>query len=354
MTAAIHVKTAPLQWSFGAGAQAHIQKNGFHIEDIGLMLGASGGPKWLVLAGLDRALFEHFMPARQQPLTTLASSIGTWRFACMAQQNSLAALDRFLEAYLAQSYGEKVTVQDVSRVLDEVLSHVLGQSGVAEILSHPVLRSHVVTIRSGKTLRSDRRLPLLAGLGGLFLANLAGRSRMGMLCQRAVFRDTRAEQLRFGDALPTVQVELSEHNMELALRASGAVPLVLAGVQDIPGAPDGVYRDGGVTDYHFERSVDTKRGLVFYPHFYNHCIPGWFDKALKRRHQQPHMWDKLVMVSPSVEFVSSLPGGTIPDRKDFFTMDNQQRMAFWKRTVQESERLGESFLEAVEKQRWTF
>ncbi len=354
MTAAIHIKSSPLRWSLGPKAKHHIQQNGFSADDIGLMIGASGGPKWLVLAGLDRALFGAFMPSRQKPLVTLASSIGTWRFACMAQKQPLVALDRFLEAYLAQSYPDKVTVQDVSRVLDEVLGHLLGETGAEEILSHPVYRNHIVTIRSGGTLRSDHKLALAAGLSATFLANLMGRARLGMLCERAVFGDSREQMLQFSDPLPTRHIALSTTNMELALRASGAVPLVLAGVSNIPGAPAGVYRDGGITDYHFDQSVSPGDGLVFYPHFYDHCVPGWFDKGLKGRHLSAQHWDSLVMVSPSSEFVGKLPGGKIPDRKDFFSMDNAQRLALWQKTVAESERLGDAFLEAVEKQQWSF
>lgn len=356
MTVAIHLRTKALDWSFGAGARAYIEQNGFHVEAIDLLLGASGGPKWLVLAGLDRALFGSFFAHRQRPLPTLASSIGSWRFACLAQKQPLLALDRFLEAYLDQQYPNKVTVHDVSRVLDSVLSHLLGETGVSEILTHPFFRNHIVTIRSGAALRSDNRALLACGLAATFLANLTTRGNLGMFCERAVFGDSRAEILTFGETLSTRYIALSEDNLELALRASGAVPLVLAGVSHIPGAPKGVYRDGGVTDYHFEQSVggqtQAQGGLIFYPHFYNHCIPGWFDKALKGRHQAPADWDRLVMVSPSEEFVAKLPGGRIPDRKDFFSMDNDQRLAFWQRTVQESERLGDAFLEAVARQQW--
>ena len=242
MTAAINIKTSPLAWSICTAARRHIEQNGFHVNDIDLLLGASGGPKWLVLAGLDRALITEFFPHRQQPLTTLASSIGTWRFACYAQDAPEQALDRFLDAYMAQQFTAGMTLQQVSAVLDEVLSRLLGADGAAQVLSHPVFRNHVVTIRSGRGLRSDAKAPLLAGLAGTFLANMMGRRRLGWCCERAVFADPRDAAVGFGDPLPTLQVPMRTDNLELALRASGAVPLVLAGVADIPGAPAGVCR----------------------------------------------------------------------------------------------------------------
>lgn len=350
MASSIHIKTPALKWVLGDQARKYIEQNGFGAEDIDLLVGASGGPKWLVLAGLDRVLFRDFLPTRTSPLTTVASSIGSWRFAVMAQKDPMAALDRFLESYLAQSYSENVTVEDVSQVLDGVLSHLLGSSGAEEILAHPVYRNHVVTIRSGPLLRTEGRLGLMSGLAATFLANLSGRSRLGWFCERTVFGDPRDSMIDFGDQIPTRHVVFSKDNLELALRASGAVPLVLAGVKDIPGAPKGVYRDGGVTDYHFDQPLSGTRRLVFYPHFYEYCIPGWFDKMLKGRHHVGPVWQNLVLVSPSPEFVAALPGGRIPDRKDFFKLDNQQRMLLWQRTIEESERLGEAFLQAVEKQ----
>lgn len=352
MTSAIHIKAPALKWAMGEQARKHIEQNGFGVDDIDLLLGASGGPKWLVLAGLDRVLFRDFLSNRSRPLTTLASSIGSWRFAVLAQGDPVRALDRFLEAYLAQSYSEQVTIEEVSAVLDGVLSHLLGETGEQEILNHPVFRNHIVTIRCGKLLGSDSRVALLAGLSAMFLGNLAARGGLGWFCERAVFKDPRDRAIDFGDSLPTRQIDATADNLELALRASGAVPLVLAGIKDIPEAPAGVYRDGGVTDYHFDRSVTASRGLVFYPHFYEYCIPGWFDKMLKSRHCSDPLWSNLVLVSPSAEFVAGLPGGRIPDRKDFFKLDKQQRMTLWQRTVAESERLGEAFLQAAEKQQF--
>lgn len=34
--------------------------------------------------------------------------------------------------------------------------------------------------------------------------------------------------------------------------ASGSIAVVMEGVRNIGGVPEGIYRDGGVTDYHFD------------------------------------------------------------------------------------------------------
>ncbi|MCG8537605.1 MAG: patatin-like phospholipase family protein [Pseudomonadales bacterium] len=349
---AIHVKSPVLQWSLGPRAQAHIAANGLQVDDIDLLVGASGGPKWLVLEGLDRALFGDFLQARTRPLPCLASSIGSWRFACLGQKQPLNALDRFRDAYLAQSYPEKVTVHDVSRVLDEVLSHLMGSTGAEEILAHRFLRTSVVAIRSKGLLRSENKPLLASGLVATYFANLVKRDGLGVFCERSLFHDARQQAASFDDQIPTAPIELSVQNLELALRASAAVPLVLAGVKDIPGGPAGVYRDGGVVDYHFSGAAAGADDLVLYPHFYPYFAPGWLDKSRARRHLTASSWPNLIMVSPSQAFIDGLPGGKIPDRKDFYNMDNQERIRFWNKVVAESQRLGDAFLQAIEDQRF--
>jgi hypothetical protein len=143
---------------------------------------------------------------------------------------------------------------------------------------------------------------------------------------------------------------LSEVNFKAAVVASGAIPIAVAGVRDIFGAPDGVYRDGGLIDYHINQDYRTRNGgLTLFFHHQERIIPGWMDKGLKRRRPPEGFLDSVVMVYPSEGFVESLPDGRIPDRGDFETFidDPATRIANWRRTVALSESLGEEFLELI-------
>ena len=44
----------------GQRAFAQIQEHGLRQDDISLLLGASGGPKWFILQGLDNYFFGDF------------------------------------------------------------------------------------------------------------------------------------------------------------------------------------------------------------------------------------------------------------------------------------------------------
>ena len=84
----------------------------------------------------------------------------------------------------------------------------------------------------------------------------------------------------------------------------------MQGIKNITGTPPGMYRDGGIIDYHFDLNIHND-GLILYPHFNNKPKAGWFDKSLKRG-ITPKNYDKVVMITPSAEFVAPLPYGKIP------------------------------------------
>ncbi|MFT7287886.1 MAG: hypothetical protein ACI87W_002001, partial [Halieaceae bacterium] len=116
----------PLDILLGPAAAAHIASHGWRGEDVRLLLGASGGPKWLILGHLDRVLFSDFLGGEGRgPLEAVGSSVGSWRHACLAQADPRAALDRFEEIYLNWTYSAKPDAQEVSAASAAMLRHIL-------------------------------------------------------------------------------------------------------------------------------------------------------------------------------------------------------------------------------------
>ena len=150
---------------------------------------------------------------------------------------------------------------------------------------------------------------------------------------------------------PTWFVPLDAHNFQPALTASGAIPYVMEGVTNISGAPEGMYRDGGILDYHPAADLSsTHNGYILYPHFYPWIIPGWFDKTNPARRVTAPVTDRMILVAPSEKFVSRLPFGRIPDRKDFirFKGNDAVRVGAWEKAADMSRGLGDLFLEAAQ------
>jgi hypothetical protein len=125
----------------------------------------------------------------------------------------------------------------------------------------------------------------------------------------------------------------------------------MAGVKNIPGAPRGIYRDGGVIDYHFNIPfVRDEESVVLFPHFMDRIIPSWFDKRLPWRGPSGTCLENVVLLCPSDAFKNRLPLGRIPDKGDFwfFRGRDDERSLCWKKVAQEGERLAEEFLNLVE------
>jgi hypothetical protein len=141
-------------------------------------------------------------------------------------------------------------------------------------------------------------------------------------------------------------VALNASNLQPSILASCSIPFWLDAVHSIPGAPHGAYWDGGITDYHLHLNYASMgEGLVLYPHFQKTVVPGWLDKALKHRHRASVRLDNVVVVSPSAEWIKTLPNGKLPDRSDFkrYDKDTPARVAAWTRAMAESQRLRDEF-----------
>jgi len=90
--------------------------------------------------------------------------------------------------------------------------------------------------------------------------------------------------------------------------------------------------------------------LILFPHYTDRIIPGWFDKRLPWRKPREANVDRLLLVSPSKQFIDRLPYKRIPDREDFpfFRGRDEERVAYWNEVIEASASLGEEFLDAVE------
>ncbi len=327
----------------GPDALRLLRERGLRVDDVDIMPGASGGPKWLAIAGLDRFLFGTFFAApRIRPLHLIGSSIGSWRMACLAQRDPLAALERGHHAYIhEQQYTPKPTTTEVTRVLNHVLAQLLGPHGADEILSHPWARLHIITSQGRGLAAGGTRARIGAALASAALLNAVSRRTLGLQFERVIFSNAgETSPLRDLRDLPTRFVTLTAENLRDALRASGSIPLVIDGVS-IPSAPGGLHWDGGVTDYHLDVDYGPGDGLVLYPHFYSHVVPGWFDKSLSWRRARVTNFRRALLLSPSAEFVSTLPNGRIPDRRDFAAMSESERIRVWEAVRTASTALGD-------------
>jgi hypothetical protein len=327
----------------GPDALRLLRERGLRAEDVDIIPAASGGPKWLAIAGLDRFLFGDFLAApRTRPMHLIGSSIGSWRMACLAQRDPLSALERGHHSYIHdQRYTAKPLTAEVTLVLSAVLDALLGERGADEILAHPWARLHVITSQGRGLAGSRSRAALASALTIAGALNTVSRMSLRTQFTRVIFSNAGdASPLRNLHDLPTTHVALTALNLRDALRASGSIPMVIDGVA-IASAPGGLHWDGGVTDYHLDLDFGAGDGVILYPHFYPYVIPGWFDKSLPWRRAGVSNFRRALLLAPSAEFVATLPGGRIPDRNDFFAMPEAERIRAWEQVRRASTALGD-------------
>ena len=338
-----------LEVRVGRAAAARLASEGWQSHLIDGLIGASGGPKWLILGHLDRALSRWLHPGRQRPLRAVGSSIGSWRHALLAQSDPIAAIDRFEDVYLRQSYSSsKPGIAEVTAASRHMLMTALGDQGAAEVAHHPWLHSYIVTAK-GRGLNSRTEGTGLAlGLGVAAVGNAVSRQTLPLSFQRVVFAHQGADPITdLLSGFATRYVSLSEQSVPSALLASGAIPYLFEGVSDVPGGAAGAYWDGGIIDYHFDVEALGEEGLWLYPHFGNRITRGWFDKFLPWRAGRRPRADQLIMLCPSDGFLDSLPYGKVPDRRDFGRMGEDERVRYWQHCVRESQRLADEFSDIV-------
>ncbi|MFM9899902.1 MAG: patatin-like phospholipase family protein [Polaromonas sp.] len=357
----------------GPKARQHIAAHGLQPRDVGVVPGAAGGPKGLILGPLDRFIFGDWLAQSDHPVHLVGASIGAWRMATACLNQPVAAFERLERDYIAQHYelqpGQKRPTADfVSEKFGESLTRFYG-GRVAEVLSHPRYRLHIVTSRGRHLLGREHKVATPLGYLGAFLTNGLNRKAMGAWLERVVF-STEGAALPFATSdYKTRQVALSEANFNPALQASCSIPFVLRSVRDIPGAPPGAYWDGGITDYHLhlnynasdliaQQAIKTKAGstfdtenvlqsgnIVLYPHFQKAVVPGWLDKGLTWRHKSTHFLDHMVLLAPNPDWVKTLPNGKLPDRTDFtrYGADLPGRVRAWTAAVSASQQLADEF-----------
>ena len=350
-----------LRFYAGPQARLHLQQNGLRPQDVGAIPGAAGGPKGLILGPLDRFIFGQWLPQSGQPVELIGASIGAWRMATACLPDPAESLLHLQREYIAQHFelppGQKrATATQISEQFARNL-HRFYSGRVDEVLNHPRYRLHIVTSRGRHLLARDGAWRTPLGYLGAYLSNAVGRKALGAWLERVVFssqHDGGTAPLPFATHdFRTRQVALGADNFMASLQASCSIPFVLKPVQHIPGAPPGPYWDGGITDYHLHLQYRTPDSspIVLYPHFQQSVVPGWLDKAWKRRHLASPALDRMLVVAPDPDWVHTLPEGKLPDRSDFtrFGQDLAGRMKVWNGATAAAVQLAAEFSEWLER-----
>ena len=352
-----------LQVFAGPRARRQLAEQGLAPAAVRVVPAAAGGPKGLIFQALDQWMFGEWLPGAPRERVLIGSSIGAWRMAAACQRDPVKAFARLGELYAGQRYtSKKPTQQQIDEVVQGLLAEfVRGHED--DIVSHPQHRLHLLAVRGkgGLTSPAHPRAEL-RGFATAALHNACSRAWLGRLMDRVVIGDARAQATwlreRF-DAFTTHFSSLTRQNLAASLLASGTLPLIMKPVTGIADLPAGSYWDGGIIDYHLalpyaKAAGEGRSDLVLYPHFTQHIVPGWLDKGFPWRRAgraHRHWLDNVLIVSPSAEFLRTLPRAKLPDRADFkfYGLDHDERIRNWTRAMGEGQRLRDELAAFVAK-----
>lgn len=352
-----HQRTAPacatglLRYRAGHRATQRLRREGLTAGDLRVVVGAATGPRWLALAGLDRAIIEEFFQYRR-PLESgrllVGASAGAWRMLALASDRPAEAHQRLVNGYVEQVFPRGVRPSRVSSAYRRMLGELFPAGGDRANRGDAVHDVALLTTRLRHGWLWRRRSVQLAGLATAAALHRLHPRAASAIYERVMFH-TRPS--RFGPPFDGRIVELGPENLQDAALASGTVPFYMQPVESIAGAAPGAYVDGGLGDYHLrQRFVEHDgegAGLVLFPHHQRSIVPTWFDRKRDGTIPTEEVLDDLLQIYPSDEFVATLPDGRIPDRDDFlrFADAPQERIRRWKQTVDRSRYLGDALLD---------
>ncbi|PKN38868.1 MAG: hypothetical protein CVU52_10525 [Deltaproteobacteria bacterium HGW-Deltaproteobacteria-10] len=329
-----------------------IKDGGFNFDSVSTYFGPAVGPRWLIASGFDLTLLKGGFLGRSKPAQLVGASAGAFRFAAWLQPQAIESYQKLLEAYINVTYKKQDTPSTSLGEITNIVNVYLEDDALPFALANKKYRLVIITARArGLVAYKNTGLQKL-GLAACFVFNYFNRENIYKFAERVVFYNaSKPPAFCLRSRFRGTYVQLNEVNFKYAVLASGAIPLVIEGVRDIYGAPRGVYRDGGLIDYHLTHQFAAKENeIVLFFHHQERIIPGWLDKNITRRVPEPYKLNNVLMVFPAQSFIESLPDGKVPDRTDLLTFINDQetRIKNWRKAVELSAPLGEEFLELVE------
>lgn len=329
-----------------------IKDGGFNFDSISTYFGPAVGPRWLIASGFDLALLKGGFLGRSSVVNLVGSSAGAFRFAAWLQPESTECYGKLLDAYINVRYSRKDTPSTVLEKITGVINEYLEDDALPFALANKKYRLTIITARARGLVAFENIWLQKLGLATCYVFNYFSRNNIYRFADRVVFYNgAKPPSFCFRPQFRGSYVQLNEVNFKYAVLSSGAIPLVIKGVRDIYGAPRGVYRDGGLIDYHLTHQFAAKeKEIVLFFHHQERIIPGWLDKNIVRRVPDAETLSNVLMVFPSQSFIENLPGEKVPARNDFVTFidDQETRVKNWRKAVELSVPLGEDFLELVE------
>ena len=251
MKAFLETETVMNEICIRAGKNVYkvIQDGGFDFDRVTTYVGTASGPRWLVASGFDLSLLEKGVLGNNLPVVLAGSSAGALRFAAWGQPEPEKSYRRLIDAYISMNFTRKDRPGEILQALVDLIDNYIDDEAIPFALANKKYRLAIITARAKRLASSDIKWLQGLAIGTGFLFSAVSRRLIHKFFQRVVFHNSPIPPpFCLDHDFRGQAVALNTINFKHALLASSAIPLAVAGVRDIYGAPNGTYRDGGFTD----------------------------------------------------------------------------------------------------------
>ena len=215
----------------GKAAYELIRAGRFNLDRIATYFGPAGGPRWLVASGFDLTLIREGSLGKRQPVWLVGASAGAWRFAAWLQPEPEKSYAALREAYTAVTYARGDTPETILDKLLNVINAYIEDDALPFALNHKRYRLAILTARTRHLAASEIGWIQKGGLALCLLGNMISRTNLARFAERVVFfHGPRPPAFCTHPEFQGRFIGLSPNNFKQAVMASGAIPLVVAGL----------------------------------------------------------------------------------------------------------------------------
>ncbi|KNC99759.1 uncharacterized protein SPPG_09257 [Spizellomyces punctatus DAOM BR117] len=227
------------------------------LDYFSIYIAPASGPSGLTTTGFESRIKNLYAKSKLSGTKWLVgSSTGAMRF--MALIGSLVSTERnlteeLMKHYCWMQYNAGDTPQILRPMMDQLYRLVAPPDLMSDILTHPQFRLAIIVSNIRDSYQQLPDWALRAVLGCYAVGNLVNERALTGLCERIVFYsgDEVPKFLAngFGGENNTRFVKLVKENVYEVLHGTTCIPFVQERCESIPGAGEGLYLDGALTDY---------------------------------------------------------------------------------------------------------
>lgn len=298
----------------------------------------ASGPRCFVTMGFDQQFAKLFASGSVKDTKWLVgASMGAVRISALigtiisGKDLTSEVKEHFTQMY----YKVGDTPASLSRMMSGLFEKCAPKDLVNDIVHHPQLHLAVMVTAIAPSYRKYPDWKLKVLFGAHFLVNIITQRLLGTLYNRLCFYSGPTPPPFMTDC-PDIQfIPLTTENFFDVMRATTCIPCVSERCTYIEGAGEGLYMDGGISDFMLNVCIrDPTYSALLLNDLSEKVKQSFFDRYLPYRNTPNAFFENCSIIWPSYVFINSMVPKALPCSLDWFVgryiKNPEERMYFWR------------------------